>query len=309
MVASGLNYGAPCGFSVALNTSVVKVPSGTMSLGVSYSFTVLVSSPDGRTDTAIVAVNPTLVGPQPSIIISSNHFNPTSKLVINGYVHATYAVSSNWTVFTDHGTQVLITSLTPQSRSFSTSDALSNVNYPLSVGPGVFIGGNTYTFRLTAHPSNSALDVTYAEIVLEANAAPTSGFVVAFPNNGSALVTEFLLSSPGWTADAENFPLSYSFSYSLSAASPSLTIAASSLRAFTMSTLPAGLLSQNNSITVQTQVTDIYFSFSTAVTPVHVTSKANIDIPSILDTSLKNAFALGNVDRVIQTVNNVSYMC
>jgi hypothetical protein len=60
--------------------------------------------------------------------------------------------------------------------------------------------------------------------------------------SGTALVTSFIISTSRWAAAAENFPLSYAFTYQTAPTSPTLTLAARSLRAFVAATLPAGML-------------------------------------------------------------------
>ena len=56
----------------------------------------------------------------------------------------------------------------------------------------------------------------------------------------------------------------------------------------------------------QTQVTDIYLSFGTAATSVRVTMASMVNISLVLSSTLKSAFANGDVNLAIQTVNNVS---
>ena len=192
------------------------------------------------------------------------------------------------------------------SKSFSAQDASAQINFPLSVNGGIFFGGNADTFRMTVSPTDSSQIKTFTEITLAANAAPTSGKILVSPANGTALVTQFLMSSPGWAADASSYPLSYAFSYRLSTAAAYLTIAASSLRAFTTTMLPAGPLSEGNMLTLKTQITDIYLSFSTTTTTARVTLSAATNLSNILTASLTSAFATGDVNFAIQTVNNVS---
>ena len=271
-----------------------------------YGHTV-VTSHDERMGSRTVIISPAISGSaHPSITTLSLNFNPSAKLVINSFLVADYAVSSTWSVYTTLGQTVSIISLTNQTKLFSVDDALSNINFPLSVNGGTFLFGNAYTFRLSVSPMDDLQSVAFSEITLTANSAPTSGYIVSSPTNGSALVTQFLLSSPSWTANVANFPLSYTYSYQLFTASPYLTIAASSLRASTVTTLPAGLLTQKFTLTLQTLVTDIYLSFSTATTPVRVKSISTTNVSQILTSSLASAFAVSNINFAVQTVNNVS---
>ena len=303
-----MDYGADCGLPISLSTtSIATVPASKMTLNVTYAFTILVSSSDGRYASQTVQVTPSFSGSaQVSITSLFTRFNPSSKLVLNSTLSATYAVTSTWSVSTAHGVSFPFAALTSQTKSFTVGDAEAHVNFPLGADSGTFSAGNAYTFRLTVYPAQDTSHSTFTEMTLTANAAPTGGYISSSPSSGSALVTQFLLSSPGWTADAASFPLSYTFSYTLSPASPYLTVAAMSLRTFTTTTLPAGLSSQGSNVTVQAKATDIYLSLSTATTSVRVTLSATIDISAILTSSLKSASDNGDINLTIQTVNNVS---
>ena len=309
LVTSTLHYGSVCGVfdSSSVSTSVLSIPANSMSLDVTYEFNLVVSSADGRTASQTVVVTPAFSGSaRLSITSTFTRFSPSNKLVLNAQLSADYAVNSTWTVSTELGVIVPIESLTSQSKVFSFYDASNTITYPLSVGSGVFYGGKTYTFRLSVSSAVNARVIAYAEIVLTANAPPTSGYLISSPTSGNALITEFLLSSPGWTADAACFPMSYGFSYRLSKTTTNLTVSAASLRAFTTTTLPAGLSTLNHNLILQAQVTDIFNSFSTATTTVRVTLGSSTDVLNVLTSNLRTAFAIGDVNLAIVTVNNVS---
>ena len=53
----------------------------------------------------------------------------------------------------------------------------------------------------------------FAELSVIMNAAPTGGFVEAFPRAGSAAVDKFSLQSLEWTDVVDDLPLLYSFAY------------------------------------------------------------------------------------------------
>ena len=309
-IASFTNYGADCAvFGTASTTSsIMNIASFAMSFNTTYAFVVGVSSRDGRSASQTVTVTPTSTGSaQLSITTSFTKFNSGSKLVVNGYLSATYAVTSVWSVYDTLGVPVPFTALTPITKSFTASDASAQITFPLSIAAGVFTGGGLYSFRLTAYPTSDSKSQTFTQIVLTANSPPTGGYVTALPTVGSALVTQFVVSSPGWTADAANFPLSFSFAYRLSSASTYLTLGASSLRAFTTSSLPAGLSTERNLITLQSQATDIFLSFGSATSTVGVTLSATTNVSLVLTTGLSSAFSSGNINLAFQTVNNVSY--
>jgi hypothetical protein len=176
----------------------------------------------------------------------------------------------------------------------------------LSINTGVFNGGRSYSFRLTVYPIGKVSLKTFTEIVLIANAPPIGGYVLSVPNSGRALVTQFLISSPSWTADIANFPLSYAFAYQVGAGISFLTISTFDLRAYVTSTLPAGIIEQNSQLTLQSQVLDVFDALATAISKVSVILDPKTDVSEILTSSLGNAFANGNIDLAYQTINNVA---
>ena len=206
---------------------------------------------------------------------------------------------------TSLGAVVPFSALTTASKTFSALDAQNKIRFPLCIGPGNFLGGSAYLFRLTVHPINNASIATFAEITLTANAVPTGGYVSTTPEFGSALVTSFLIATPGWTADSSAFPLSYSFAYQLVEGASYFTIAAASLRAFTTTTLPAGGSAVKHTVTLRSQATDIFTSSASAYGTVVVKSQASTNVSQVLITGLSDAFSSGNINRAFQTVNNV----
>ena len=266
-----------------------------------YAFTVVVLSKDHRSDSRTITVSPSNGTAQLSITSSISRFNPSAKLVLDATISANYAVDFTWSVLTVLGAPVNVPSLTNKSISFPGLEELNAISFPFSVIGGIFSPGKTYTFQLSVSPTEDTANAIYSQIILTSNSAPTSGHIVSSPTNGSALVTQFTVSSLGWTTDAASFPLNYAFSYRLLSTSANYTIAVSSVRPYTTTLLPAGL------IVLQTQVTDIYFTSAVAMTNVAVTSAPALNFVShILNASLATAFTAGNINLAIQTVNNVS---
>ena len=305
------DFGKECDFlSVSDSTKgLLTIAPTVMVAGVSYSFVVTVSSLDGRVARKTVIVNPKVFGVvQVSIANTIKTFNIGSKLVVLGSVTSDKAATSTWSVEDSLGLPVAFTALTPRSKTFSAADAATQIGFPLSLRKGAFVGGGTYSFKLTTFPVDNPSLVSISEMVMTANVLPTGGYVTSTPASGKAIVTQFLISTPGWTSDAANLPLSYSFSYCLAESAPYLTLAASSIRAFTTSTLPAGLSQLNDSITVRAKASDIFQSSATAVTGVQVKMDKSVNLTQVATKALSEAFLSGNINLVYQTVNNVSIM-
>ena len=167
----------------------------------------------------------------------------------------------------------------------------------------------------------------------------TSGTCVATPSSGNALTTVFLLTSPGWTTDASNFPLSYAYAYQVSPGGSFLSISALrytltttfppftetnhgfptvtsinnffssswfSLSATSSTTLPSGLSTYQFQVTVQSQAVDVYLSGAVASVGVPVQLSAKTNVTRVLSSSLSTAFTSGNINLAFQTVNNVA---
>jgi REJ domain len=276
---------------------------------VNYSFLVVVSSLDGRSSQKTVVVSGSYNERGVVTYISNTQFrfNPDLKLVIQGTVTAAIEATSSWSILTSEGATVPFEALTSKTRTFSIADTIGSVQFPLSIDSGILTGGKTYTFRLTGHPTKNSKFKTYSEVFIFANPRPVGGSLQHTPSNGLALVTKFVISTPGWTSESENLPLVYSFSYRISEASAYLTLAAPSLRASATSTLPAGLRILNDTVTVRGKATDIYSSSATAVAYVEVQSLTSTNVSNIMSDAFNNAFLAGNINSVYETMNNVSH--
>ena len=108
----------------------------------------------------------------------------------------------------------------------------------LVLRPNVLSEGAVYTFRLRARrssalltPADAAAAATsrnagvleggYAQVVIECNAAPSGGRFLIDRTQGEALTSNFTLTALGWSDDAEDMPLTYSFAATAGNASAS----------------------------------------------------------------------------------------
>ena len=278
-----------------------------MSVGTIYAFSLIALNDRGDSDRQVVKVACTSPnGALVTITSATGRFNCRAKLVVTAALTSAFPVTSSWSVYNNMGVTVPFVALTPISRNFSAANTMYQASYALGIQSDVFAAGKSFTFRITAHPSDSPAAISFSEVVLTANSPPTAGYIYSTPTSGVALQTSFLILSPGWTTDSSSFPLSYSFTYRISPMSVSLVITTRSLRAFVSSTLPAGLLSLNSSLILEIEAADIFFTSGTATTEVVVTD-GSPDIPDYLKNGLQSAFFAGNVDLAFQSVNNVRF--
>jgi hypothetical protein len=310
-IASLKNIGADCGTLVLdpskSSTSKIVIPGNSMTLRTTYAFVVVVSSLDGRSDSKTILITAVYTGGVRLFLNTSiTRFNPGSKLIVPGRLFAPFAVTSVWSVLSPLGVSLPFQALTSTQTNFSFTSTESYVAFPVAFRGMTFTAGSSYSFRLTAYPVGNPKQGTYSEITLRANALPTGGYLVAAPSSGTALVTQFTISTPGWTAEAENLPLSYSFSYTVSELSRHLTLATSSLKSYTTTTLPPGLSALQHVITLRSRATDYLLSSATATGNVSVTLDPSVDLSKALNSSLTAALAVGNINQIYQAVNNVS---
>jgi hypothetical protein len=308
-IGSLKNFGTDCGLfgnATTITTGAFTLKANIMALSTTYTFLVVVSSPDGRSASRTVSVNSVFSGAGCKITSSFSRFNVDSKLIIDGFISGADDVISEWSMYSSSGVVILFIALTPVTRIFSAIDAAAVIAYPLSIDGHTFSGGSSYSFRLSAYQINNPALRRFSEVTLTANSVPTGGSVAHTPEGGNALVTIFEITTYGWIADAYNFPLTFSFDYLLSATSFPLTVAFSSLRAFVITALPAGLDIEGHVLTVRATAVDIYLSSASAYSNIKVTMNKNTNISKVLANNLQSAFSLGDVNLAFQTINNIA---
>ena len=168
----------------------------------------------------------------------------------------------------------------------------------------------SYGFRLVATAVDSILETVLGTattvITVLTNSPPAEGALAVTPANGTELETVFSVAASGWTDDAGDLPLSYSFSrlpgrFPVSVPQlwfPSaVTDAAGDVLDFqalsgalsvgSLATmLPAGDLVDGGATTVQVLVSDAFGAVSSVASVVNVTLNTTglpIDVPSLDD--------------------------
>ena len=246
-IISLVNFGTPCLFNnmgVTTLSTILNLPANEMDLSNQYLFSVTVSSKDGRSASQSVTVTPLLSGSP--VVYSDNKlfkFNYDSVLSINGIVNANFSTSAKWTAFYNGQPVSLDRAFTKLTMDFTAKEALVAASYPLAVLPNTFVAGRTYTFRLSAHPLDNVALSAKTEVVLMVNAPPIGGRTIVSPLSGDALMTDFTMSTIGWSDDLSDYPLSYRFSYQLAISDLIPVLALTSLNPlpYAVSLLPAGL--------------------------------------------------------------------
>jgi hypothetical protein len=120
------------------------------------------------------------------------------------------------------------------------------------VRAGALAPGTRYTFALTA--TDAAGRVGQANASVATSSAPRGGGVYVTPDVGEALSTPFSLVATGWTADADELPLSYAAEYLLGDASAPVSLVAYQASPSISVQLPAGLAAAGNVVTLRLSV-------------------------------------------------------
>lgn len=314
IATTGADYGTPCSFtakylSTATTNTLTLPPMVLPKEGETYSFRVTASSPRGRTGSTVVEVK---AAPAGAPVVSSNgkavKFNSDVKLNVFAYITADFTTVGAWTASYAGQPVPLTTAVTPITKTFAADQVKATAVYPIAFPQNTFTAGRTYAFMLTASPVKDLTITSSVEILLVCNSFPTGGYVVITPPTGFALSTNFKFSASGWVDDAEDFPLTFDFSYSrvVSNLVPPLSIKGLSVLPYATSQLPEGLASQNKSIKIINRACDAYFACASADTKVTVQVNASVSPLAGLGGSLQSSLASGNADATFTAINLAS---
>lgn len=302
-------YGESCAalLPAARTSAQIKLGVVPLSVGIVYEFLVTVSASDGRSNSFAVAVQNSAGSTLTSInnaVLSK--VNPSKRLALTGFVTGDYALDCSWAAYIDGVAQSFVAA-SPLSGSFSRSEVVNTLAYPLSVPPSTFKPGSTVVFRLTAHAAgNSNLYPSYSDITIEMNAPPSGGSMTLDRTTGVALSDVFTMSASNWDDDAEDLPLTYEFTYKVMASQPALTLQSRTSSNRVSTTLPAGPSTQNNHVTLLCNVYDAYLSVATVSEVVTVTQSVSVDVSNYIDGAIAASAASGNADTVSQAIANAA---
>ena len=202
LIVSLLNYGSDCTSATIGrgNSSKLEIPALSLTLNVTYSFTVNILSADGRSADASVTVTPAPPGAPAAVVTVpfKARYNVKDTLTFTGTILSGVPTTAYWTISNTGPAYDLISSAyTPTFRQFSYY-APSGIAYPLVLAPYTTSAGVTYTVTLHVFITSDPQLLASASTDISISAPPTSGTIIVSPTSGEALVTEFTLSAPGW---------------------------------------------------------------------------------------------------------------
>jgi hypothetical protein len=259
----------------ALYTISLVVSLGERSSSTNTTLTVL----PGALPLVSIAGNAVLAGAKA---------NPALQLVLfaNATAFVPGAVATSWSV----AAQSVPGPLLNLSDPAVCATPVTSVSMVLR--PGALLPGASYTFSLRATDAVGATGMANATVVTSSPAR--DGWAEASPASGVALSSHFLVTASGWTADADEKPLSYLLDYFIegSAAGPvSLTGGAFQDSPVFRAQLPAGLPASDNVVTLRLTVRSAFGAT--------VTSNASVAVawPSFENAAAVASFVGGATER------------
>ena len=260
---------APCaardGTLVAPGSAVTQTVQ--LAGGSSYNISLAVTGSGGRSAStwATLAVQPgaiPLVSVAGSAVLFGAKANPSSQLVLlaNATAFVPGPVTTRWAVAAQSGVAGPLLDLSDPAVCATPVTSASMV-----IKAGALAAGARYTFTLTATDGVGAVGSATATVATSAPA--TGGWAAVTPSSGVALSTPFVLTAAGWTADADELPLSYSADFVVegSNAPPvALTGGAFQESPVISCQLPAGVPEAGNVITLRMTVRSAYGATVTA---------------------------------------------
>jgi hypothetical protein len=285
------------GTPVVLGSAVTQalLLAGAAGAGATYTITLTVSE-GSRSATAntTLTVKP---GALPLVAIAGNAVlagakaNPSASLVLlaNATAFVSGAVSTRWSLAAQSGVAGPLLNVSDPAVCATPVTSASMV-----IKPGALAAGARYTFTLSATDAVGSAGSANATIIT--STPPRGGWAAMAPASGVALSTPFVLTASGWTADADELPLTYAAEYIIegSAAPPvSLTGGAFQSSPAISMLLPAGLAEAGSVVTVRLTVRSAWGATATANASVAVTW------PPFADASAVNAFVDGALERAV----------
>ena len=337
--STGLSYGDDCEniFNAAVSsplsaTTLIPLRTEIMLPGGVYYIVASAYSSSGEYVSSSVEIEignvAADVAPTVTITSSFRKFNADRILQLFGSVTAPVAaiddqanVTMTWGVYdiddvpVDFGMSWEEMFSTPQRKINSVERISSNtdsaVSLSLSALPSVFTPGTEYAFRLSAEFAGASF---FASTTLIANSPPSSGKLNIVPSAGLSMSTKFRWNTLYWTDDVTDFPLLYTFKYSLkqslalaeSTSQPSI-IGLGSYKSYLTSLLPPGKLSAGSVVHCAVEVSDIFGAAAEASTDVIVEEGDSIEISfANFSDSINSAVARMDWNSVAQDVSNAA---
>jgi hypothetical protein len=278
------------GTPIMLSSGAVQAAqlAGAAAPGASYLFTLTVSDAGGARSSTANATVTVLPGALPLVALTASAVlsgiskaDPSQQLVLSANVTAFVPgpVAMRWAVVAQSVAGTLL------DLSSAAVAATPVTSASMVIRAGALSVGARYVFQLTATDSVGAVGSANASVLVSSPAR--SGSVSVSPATGVALSTPFTLTAAGWSADAEELPLTYAADYFIDGSSaPAVSLTGGAFQTSPAITvqLPAGLQAAGNIITLRLTVRSTFGATVSANTSVVVAW------PTFADAAAANAF-------------------
>jgi hypothetical protein len=282
----------------ATNTSILTSPAPIASEN-STSVLNLVIALSTRTANGQVTIS-VLSEQAPIVTVTSSQSGKvivSNKLVLQGLVSTVSDCNAIWSI-SDPTIDLTSVSSVPPSKALTSTSVMY-----LSIAPHSLPISTSLSFSLSCTSIESGSS-SFAAVTILTNGPPSPGQCQLDTYSGIELSTTFMLSASGWI-DAD-VPIYYEFGFVSPAVGTNLVVQSKSQLTFAQSTLPAGLASNNYSLTTTFQIFDSLGSSSYEYVVMQVLDvNQNLSDVNYLTTKLL-AQASGNADSLKQTISVVS---
>jgi hypothetical protein len=288
-LAGGGACAARDGAPIALSSGAVQTVAqlaGAAAPGASYVFTLTVSDAAGARSSTATATVTVLPGALPLVALAGSAVlsgiskaDPSTQLVLstNVTVFVPGAVQTRWAV----AQSVPGPLLDLDSAAVASTPATST---SMVIRAGVLSAGARYVFQLTATDAVGAVGSANASVLVSSPAR--DGWLDVSPASGTALSTPFALTASGWSADADELPLSYALDYLIDGASaPPVSLTGGTFMASPVFSvqLPAGQAA-GNVVTLRLTVRSAFGA------TVSANASAVVTWPAFADAAAASAF-------------------
>ena len=232
-----------------------------------------------------------------NLVSKTNSFNvnSNSELQLIGSINTPIGMFGNatWSIGEDNYFDLELAALSPVNTYFNRASPYFAPIVTMTIGANTLPTGSLLTFILTSSVHyQGKLVVSSAYLTVSINSPPRSGKFIVKPSYGSELIDPFNFIAQNWLGD--NLPLTYQFVYQ-SAANNSITVLSRSEKTYGVSSLPAGLSSDNYMLTCRLVVYDFLDSSGRSEYLVHVTKVKPMNATQTFDyvnTKLQTGLAM-----------------
>jgi hypothetical protein len=261
------NFGQSCLDGLfPINRLTWEVPISYFIEGT-YKFTLEIRNIENFSSTSSVSVALSSSQSLPRVYINSSSqlkYNIGEKVQISATVWSESPSIASWS---SPQVDLVLFARTPLQSHIKSTSPFRSV-FHLSVETDAFIGFGKYTLLLSVMSISGSVGSAAVDVLM--NSPPTGGIFTVLPSSGTALSSQFVLSTSLWTDDPSDYPLHYLFA-SFSITTDMINVLKNRDEVtYVTSPLSPGLKSQGFIVTCVANATDVYNGEASIMTSVIV---------------------------------------